>query len=193
MSDLLNLTRPFKPNLISKAAQGKFGDYVGHDVVTQKLLADIGPFDIAVGEVFTGGDGKIEGCLVTCTYRIDERFITITEVGDCEQPSNWKTQGARMKDAVSDGIKRCAMRIGVGLHLRDEQNYFLHDYLKKKEDPAYVSPNTPGYVYGPVTDSGQIIEPNTSNETSLAAVARAVRNTTPGYDQPLTPRVKPDA
>lgn len=53
------------------------------------------------------------------------------EAGDCEEPHNWKTDGARLKDAMSDAYKRCAMRWGCGLHLWSQGEYFLHDVLTR--------------------------------------------------------------
>ena len=52
-----------------------------------------------------------------------------------QNPTNWRTDGARLKDAVSDAIKRCAMAIGVGLHLwsqfEGKSEYFLDKQLEK--------------------------------------------------------------
>ncbi len=134
------LARPFPAKYVRAPAQGKFGDYVPHHVVTQALLAIVGPFDLDIGEVFLGAEGRIEGCLVTLTCDIDGRRVSVTEVGDCEQPTNWKTQGARMKDAISDGVKRCAARLGCGLHLYSGADYFLYEQLKGQE-PLPASKN----------------------------------------------------
>lgn len=41
-----------------------------------------------------------------------------------------------MKDAVSDGIKRCAFRLGLGLHLQARLDYFLYDQLHKQNAEA---------------------------------------------------------
>ena len=64
------------------------------------------------------------------------RNVSVQEVGDVEQPFNWKTEGARMKDAVSDAVKRCAMAIGCGLHLwarfENKSEYFLDQQLAKE-------------------------------------------------------------
>ncbi len=138
VTQLERLARPFPAKYIHKPAQGKYGEYVPHHVVTQALLAVVGPFHLGVGEVFTGQDGSIEGCLVTISCDIDGRRISVTEIGDCENPKNWKTQGARMKDAISDGVKRCAARLGLGLHLYSGAEYFLYEQLKSQnaEEPA---------------------------------------------------------
>ena len=137
MSDqLLKLARPFPAKYVKKPPSGKFGSYVPIDVVQQALLAYLGPVNIEIGQVFMGESGKVEGCLVTLICVIDAAPVSVTEVGDCENPDNWKTQGARMKDAISDGIKRCAMRIGLGLHLWAQEDYFLFDYLTKQSQSS---------------------------------------------------------
>ena len=69
------------------------------------------------------------------TLEIDGQIVTVEEAGECEQPFNWRTDGARMKDAVSDAVKRCAMAFGVGLHLwaqfEGKSEYFLDKQLEK--------------------------------------------------------------
>ena len=40
------------------------------------------------------------------------------------------------KSAVSDALKRCAMRIGVGLHLWSQDYYYLNKSLEKREQIA---------------------------------------------------------
>lgn len=134
MSDLARLARPFPPNLVKQPPKGKYGHYVSHDVVNQKLLAIVGPFTFGIREIVRGPDGRVEGCLAELTATVDGRQVTITEVGDCENPDNWKTEGARLKDASSDALKRCAMRLGCGLHLWSGQDYFLDQQLKLAEE-----------------------------------------------------------
>lgn len=133
MSDLERLSKPFPDRYVRKAPQGKYGDYVPHHTVAQALLATLGPYDLHVREILRGAEGTIEGCIVALTVDIDGKRVTVEEAGDCEQPSNWKTDGARLKDAVSDGLKRCAARIGLGLHLWSQGDYFLHESLTKRE------------------------------------------------------------
>ena len=137
---LTRLVKPFAPKLIHQnPSGGGRGDYVSHSAVTEKLLAVVGPFSYEISEVFRGKvKGRDElgevvvGCTARLTCRVDEQVVTIEEVGDCENPANWPHDGARMKDAASDAIKRCAMRLGVGLHLWSQGEFFLHDYLVKQ-------------------------------------------------------------
>lgn len=133
VSQLLKLSKPFPDSLVRKAPQGKYGDYVPHHTVAQALLATLGPYDLHITQLLRNVDGQIEGCVVALTVEIDGRVTTVEEAGDCENPGNWKTDGARLKDAVSDGLKRCAARIGLGLHLWSQSDYFLHRSLTQRE------------------------------------------------------------
>ena len=152
---LARLVKPFPAAYIHTNPSGG-GSYVGHEVITQKLLAIAGPFSTSLVEVLRGDvaaippnpSGKstrakegapalsnvVVGVLLALTIEIDERTVTVTEVGDCEQPHNWPHDGARMKDAMSDAIKRCAMRLGVGIHLWAQQEFFLDRALAPTED-----------------------------------------------------------
>lgn len=141
MSQLRDLAKPFAARLVKQAP--KFGTYVAHDVVNQKLLAVLGPFDYEVTELVLGPEGKVEGCLARMTCEIDGRRTTIVEVGDVGG-GNWNTQGERMKDAASDAFKRCAMRLGVGIHLWADQDFFLYDVLLHAEDRAKDQQQLPG-------------------------------------------------
>lgn len=65
------------------------------------------------------------------TATIDGETYSVTEVGDCEIPGNWPHDGARMKDAMSDAIKRCAMRFGVAIHLWSQNEFYLDRAIAK--------------------------------------------------------------
>ena len=90
-------------------------------------------------EVLTDKQGNqkevITGVVLALTVEIDGQLVTVEEAGDVEQPFNWFTDGARMKDAISDAVKRCAMAFGVGLHLwaqfEGKSEYFLDKQLEK--------------------------------------------------------------
>lgn len=127
-TDLQALARPFPERLIKKNPTG-FGQYVKHSVVVEKLLATVGPFDYRIVELIRG-DTKdhtnvVVGCIAELTVTIDGRPTTVQEVGDCERPENWPNDGARAKDCSSDAIKRCAMRVGVGIHLWSGDDFAL--------------------------------------------------------------------
>ncbi len=132
-TQLERLARPIPDKYVKPPAPGQFGHYVPHYVITQWLLTIVGPFDMEVPQVFTSPEGLIEGCLVTLTLTIDGRRVSITEAGECDNAEKKKTQGDRMKNAVSDAIKRCATRVGAGLHLAPDQkneDYFLYRQLQ---------------------------------------------------------------
>ncbi|MAS97324.1 MAG: hypothetical protein CMF29_00105 [Kiritimatiellaceae bacterium] len=136
MSQLSKLATPFPDGFI-ETKPGKFAAaYVPHGIVTQFLLGIVGPYDFSIDDVVRDADGTLTGCLCTLVVEIDGRVTSIQEVGECENPNNWKTDGARLKACASDGIKRCAMRLGLGLHLWHKQdgNYVLADILNKREE-----------------------------------------------------------
>lgn len=133
MTDLHELSRPFPKALVKEPPKGKYGQYVAHSTVTERLLSIVGPYSQRVTDIIQNEAGIVEGVVLECTFHIDGREVVIQEIGDCEQPTNWNTNGARLKDAVSDGVKRCAMRIGLGLHLWSQGDYFLDKQLDKQE------------------------------------------------------------
>lgn len=148
---LYELTKHIPARLIESAPQGKSGSYVPHYVIVQALLATVGPYDWELVEALRGrvegtttkkGDvyPPLEGTVVGAVYRlrcvVDGRTVTIEEPGSCES-GPWETNdGERLKKASSDALKRCAMRLGVALHLwchRDDQ-WFVNRVLAGGED-----------------------------------------------------------
>ncbi|HEY7823679.1 MAG TPA: Rad52/Rad22 family DNA repair protein, partial [Acidimicrobiia bacterium] len=131
MSQLYELSRPFPAGLV-KQKPGKFAaSYVEHSVISQRLLEVVGPHDFAIDRVVTNPDGVVSGCTATLTVEVDGRRVAVTEVGDVEHPG--ANNGANLKNAASDALKRCAMRLGVGLHLWSQDNYYLDKALEKRE------------------------------------------------------------
>lgn len=153
MSDLAKLCKPFPERYVSENPNG-YGSYVPHHVVNQALLATVGPFSFECHEIVRGfvpettrkRSGKdvtlpaLENSVVGVVGRlivdVDGRTVRVEEAGDCEDPHNWPHDGARMKDAMSDAFKRCCMRLGLGLHLWAQDQYFLHDSLVKREEQS---------------------------------------------------------
>ena len=162
MSDrqLTALAKPFANHLIHSNPSGG-GDYVSHSAVNEKLLAVVGPFSFELVEVVRGHvagitpnpqanskrakegrpalDNAVVGAVMRLTCRVDDQVVSVEEVGDCEDPHNWPHDGARLKDAMSDALKRCAMRLGVGLHMwsqfQGKSEFFLHGYLQGQDRP----------------------------------------------------------
>ena len=142
MSQLYELSRVFPDKFTHKNPTG-FGDYIQHSVIRQRLLSVVGAYAQEVKhiirETLTDKQGKdvevVTGVILALTVEIDGELVTVEEAGDVEQPFNWRTDGARLKDAVSDAVKRCAMAMGVGLHLWSQldgqSEYFLDEQLKK--------------------------------------------------------------
>jgi len=134
MNQLHELSRRFPDKFIHKNPSG-FVDYIQHSVIRQRLLTVLGAYSTDIVETLYD-DGIITGVILKLSCVIDGKEISVVEAGDVENPSNWKTNGARMKDAMSDAIKRCAMALGVGLHLWSqidgEDEYFLDKQLEKE-------------------------------------------------------------
>jgi hypothetical protein len=132
MTQLHELSRPFPDSLV-KQKPGKFAaSYVEHSVISQRLLEVLGPHDFAVDRIITSPEGTVVGCTATLTVEVDGRRVSITEVGDVER-ADPNANGTNLKNAASDAIKRCAMRLGVGLHLWSQDNYYLDKALAKRE------------------------------------------------------------
>jgi hypothetical protein len=165
VSQLAQLAKPFPAKLVKKPPKGKYGSYVEHSTVTQALLAVCGAYSMHVTQVLRGfvperkevKDDKgvvkreykppledaVVGVIVALTVFVDGREVTVEEVGDSEEPHNWPNDGSRLKDAISDAIKRCSMRLGLGLHLWAQEDYFLDKSLAGK-DAANENEPEPG-------------------------------------------------
>jgi hypothetical protein len=131
MSQLAELARKF-PDTLIKQKPGKFAaDYVEHGVIVQRLLEVVGPFSFAVTTLITNNAGVVSGCTATLTVEVDGRQVTITEVGDVERPT--ENNASNAKSASSDALKRCAMRLGLGLHLWTGDAYYLDRSLAKEK------------------------------------------------------------
>ena len=138
MNQLYELSRRFPDKFIHDNPSG-YGDYIQHSVIRQRLLTVLGAYSTDVVEVIYDGE-VVTGIILKLSCNIDGKDISVVEAGDVEKPDNWKTNGARMKDAMSDAIKRCAMALGVGLHLWStmklddgtiQDEYFLDKQLEK--------------------------------------------------------------
>jgi hypothetical protein len=116
-----------------KTKPGGFqADYVSHADIQQILLAKIGPCTQEVKELIYNAEHQLQGCILRMTYEIDGQTVVIEEAGDVERPG--ANNGANAKNAVSDAVKRCAMRVGVGLHLWSQENYVLDQMAQDGEE-----------------------------------------------------------
>ena len=155
MTDLQQLAKPFPRKMIHSNPSGG-GTYVKHHGYTQRLLLYTGPYDFELVEVIRGDvaekppnpKGKSErarngapalsnvivGVVMRLTVTVDGKVNRTEDVGDCEEPHNWPHDGARLKDACSDALKRCARHLGLGLHLYAQEEYVLSDALQVQAD-----------------------------------------------------------
>jgi hypothetical protein len=131
MSQLKDLAKRI-PESYVKTKPGAFAaDYVSHADIQQILLAKLDtPPSQEITQIIRNAEGQVQGCVLRTTYVIDDRIVVIEEAGDVERPG--ANEGANLKNAVSDATKRCAMRVGLGLHLWAQQTYVLDKALNKK-------------------------------------------------------------
>lgn len=127
MSQLSELARKFPDSHVKSKPGGYNAPYVDHAVINQRLLQVVGPFDWNVREFITSREGLIVGCVGTLSCEIDGRQVTVSEVGDVANPKDANGENAQI--ASSQAFKRCAMRLGLGLHLWSGELYFLDKAL----------------------------------------------------------------
>lgn len=160
---LAQLATPFPQKFVHSNPSGG-GSYIKHHVIEQRLIQVFGrPPNFEKVEVLFGDvdaippnpngksqrakDGRpalkavVVGVIARLSIEVDGQKWIAEEAGDCEEPHNWKTDGQRLKDAMSDAYKRCAMRWGCGLHLWSQDEYFLHQQLSQ---PGSESPSSKG-------------------------------------------------
>ena len=157
LRDLTKLLHEFPARVIQRNPSGG-GSYVAHPVVEQRLLDVLGTVDTELVQIVRGHvpgrapnpsgksarakagtpdlDGAVVGVVLRMRATVDGRPVVVEEVGDCEEPHNWPHDGARAKDAFSDAYKRCAMRLGVGLHLWAQDAFYLGAKLLRQDQAA---------------------------------------------------------
>jgi hypothetical protein len=153
-TQLTKLVQPIPPKFVKEidVGGGRKEPYVPHEIILQFLLYTLGPVDFEVLELLRGDVAEVPpnpqarsdrgkqgtprltnvvvGARCQLTATIDGSNATIVEIGDVEDPHNWNNDGKRAKAAASDGLKRCAMRLGLGLHIwTDRESYLLDKWL----------------------------------------------------------------
>ena len=111
------LTKNFPKDVVKQAPKGKFGSYVPHHLYTQRLVDVVGgQYNFFIKEVIRNKDNAVVGAI--CRLEI-EGLGVVEEIGDVDTHAISRniTESEVLKLAVSDGIKRCCMRFGIGLHL----------------------------------------------------------------------------
>jgi hypothetical protein len=137
MNQLYELSRQFPDEWVKKAPKGKFGNYIPHSVITQRLLEVCGPFNWEVVELIREEKlGKVVGCFGKLTVDVDGKLVTVTAIGDVENDQG--NDGTNAKHAESDSFKRCAMKFGLGLHLWAGNEYYLDKKLSHEKDPNKI-------------------------------------------------------
>ena len=145
------LTANFPKSVVKKAPQGKFGDYVPHHIYTKRLVDVVGGKYNFTYDIIRDKDNAVVGA--KCTLEIDD-LGKVEEVGDVDRHALARnlTESEILKLAVSDGIKRCCMRFGIGLELwtgdtTEEEHYAgsTEETPKKKQvtQESGISPSKP--------------------------------------------------
>ena len=129
---LVKLAKPFPASVVKQKPGSFAAAYVSHSEVSQSLLGIVGPHSTEVKHIVYNAEGKVEGIVMALKVTIDGQEIVVEEAGAVERkvPNN----GEALKDCMSDAIKRCAMRLGLGLHLWAGDSYYLYNVLNKKEE-----------------------------------------------------------
>ena len=143
----IQISKPWNKTFVKKVNKG-FGDidYVEHTQVTQKLIALIPDLHITTDEIIydkiedVNGVARsfVTGVKVTLSGTVDGNLITREDYGMCDKPffhdnpNKVQNNGQRIKECMSDGLKRAAMRMGVGIELYDTDAW-LSNYLEKTE------------------------------------------------------------
>ena len=121
----------FPKSAVKQAPKGKFGNYVPHHLYTKRLVDTIaGKYNFSFDEI-RDKSNSIVGA--KCVLEI-EGLGRVEEVGDVDTHAINRgiTESEILKLAVSDGIKRCCMRFGIGLELwvgdMTEEEHYSGEY-----------------------------------------------------------------
>ena len=120
---LIRLARKFPDKLVSQIKKGTHTeDYVNHSVVAQRILQVCGPFNWDTEVIYSENiPCAVKG---TITVSVDGQPVKVTGIGTDQ--NNNKDIGDQIKEMESDALKRAASRLGVGLHLWAQEQYFLY-------------------------------------------------------------------
>ena len=168
------LIKDFPKSVVKPAPKGKFGDYVPHHIYTQRLVDVIpGGYDFTY-EVVRAKDNSIIGA--ECKLYIKSTEQTIEEVGDVDMNAVKRniTESEILKLAVSDGIKRCCMRLGIGLELwtggtTEEEHYADNTEARKTSESATKSIKAKEDVVSPPVSTSSDSPVDTLKEANFTA------------------------
>jgi len=136
------LTKNFPKDVVKQAPKGKFGSYVPHHLYTQRLVDVVGgQYNFLIKEIIRDKDNAVVGAV--CRLEI-EGLGVVEEVGDVDTHAISRniTESEVLKLAVSDGIKRCCMRFGIGLELWTGGVTEEEHYAGVEEDVVSIAKKT---------------------------------------------------
>ena len=156
MNQLYDLSQQFPDEWVKKAPKGKFGNFIPHSVIAQRLIEDCGPFNQEIVELIREEKaGKVVGCFGRLTVEVDGKEVTVTAIGDVENDQG--NDGTNAKHAESDAFKRCAMKIGLGLHLWAGDEYYLDKKLSGEKNAKKIKLQSAQFLSLPFLDSKIIV------------------------------------
>jgi len=138
------LTKNFPKDVVKPAPKGKFGSYVPHHIYTQRLVDVVGgQYNFTIKEVIRDKDNAVVGAI--CRLEIVGLGV-VEEIGDVDMNALGRniTESEVLKLAVSDGIKRCCMRFGIGLELwtggvTEEEHYAGAGIMTHEDNVAEIT------------------------------------------------------
>lgn len=132
MIQLMDLAKRLPEKWIQEKGTGFSAKYCSHGDIQQALLAKVGPSSQRiVKEIYNSEGNVIEGVILEMQFIIDLEPVVIQEIGETERDTG--NNALNLKNSVSDAVKRCAMRVGLGLELWTE-NYALDKALQKRAE-----------------------------------------------------------
>lgn len=134
-TQLQALAKRIPKSYIKQKPGGFAADYVSHADIQQMLIAKLGmPPSQEITQIIRNSEGQVQGVVLRMVFNIDGQTVVIDEIGECERPG--QNDGLNAKNAVSDAVKRCAMRTGLGLALWAQGTYILDKALAKEENDS---------------------------------------------------------
>lgn len=126
--DILRLARKFPAQLIRTIKKGSHNeDYINHAVIAQRLLQVVGAYGWDWEVVYE--EGKVVCVHGRLTADVDGKQVTVSGAGT--ETFQGDSTGEKIKKMESDAFKRAAAKLGVGLHLWAQDQYFLDKQLAK--------------------------------------------------------------
>lgn len=134
ITQLQSLAKRIPKSYIKTKPGGFSADYCSHADIQQMLLAKLGPCSQEITQIIRNADGQVQGVVLRMQFLIDGMVTVVDEIGECERPG--QNDGLNAKNAVSDAVKRCAMRVGLGLELWCQETYVLDKALAREQEEA---------------------------------------------------------